>query len=224
MSISNKGWYKLGVEFFLIIAGILIALAIDNWNKQRETRQLEVQLLQQVRQDLVRDGEALEVVRSRRERAVTGILSVIELMESGDQASPELAQQLSRVFTLSRIEFRDGAYEIIKSSALSLSDPDLRIAMSDYYEYDAQIFQGDVGDIEYSFLEIWLPFITANIKDWEYEQYAHPVDPAALLADQTFKRMLKAELGNNESVVRKAPKLNAQIQNLIDMIDTNLAN
>lgn len=96
--------------------------------------------------------------------------------------------------------------------------------MSDYYEYDAPIFQGDVGDIEYSFLEFWLPFVIANIKDWEYEKYARPVEPAELLADETFRRMLSAELGNNEAIVEKAPRLGAQIRDLIEMIDANLAN
>lgn len=224
MKKKNKGWYKLGVEFVLIIAGILIALAIDNWNKQRETRQLEVQLLQQVRQDLLRDNEAIETVRTRRERAAASIRSVIEMMDSDDPELPQLERHLSLVFTLSRIEFRDGAYEIIKSSALALTDPDLRIAMSDYYEYEAPIFQGDISDIEYSFLKFWLPFIIANIKDWEYEKYARPEEPAALLADETFRRMLSAELGNNEAVVEKAPRLGAQIRDLIEMIDANLAN
>ena len=224
MKTKNKGWYKLGVEFVLIIAGILIALAIDNWNKQRETRQLEVQLLQQVRQDLVRDSEAVETVRARRERAAAAINSVIDMMGSDGPDLPQLERDLSRVFTLSRIEFRDGAYEIIKASALVLSDPELRIAMSDYYEYDAPIFQGDVSDIEYSFLEIWLPFVIANIRDWEYEEYARPVDPAALLADETFRRTLRTELGNNEAILRKAPRVDAQIRDLIDRIDANLSN
>jgi len=223
MNMQNKGWYKLGIEFVLIVAGILIALAIDNWNKQREIRQLEVQLLQQVRQDLVRDGEVVEAVRTRRKRAAEAIKSVIEMMDSNDPASPQLEHDLSSIFTLSRIEFRVGAYEIIKSSALALSDPDLRIAMSDYYEYDAPIFKGSVGDIEYSFHEIWLPFVIANIGDWEYEAYARPVDPAAVLADETFRRTLRAELGNNEAVLERAPQLDAQIRKLIEMIDANLA-
>lgn len=153
MKNKNNGWYKLGVEFVLIIAGILIALAIDNWNTQRESRQLEVQFLQQVRQDLLRDNEAIETVRTSREQAATSIRSVIEMMDSDDPELLQLERRLSLIFTLSRIEFRDGAYEIIKSSALALSDPDLRIAMSDYYEYDAPIFQRGVSDIEYSFLE-----------------------------------------------------------------------
>ena len=224
MSTKNNGWYKLGIEFVLIIAGILIALAIDNWNKQRETRQLEVQLLQQVRQDLVRDSAAVEAVRARRERAATAIESIVEMMESDAPPLPQLEYDLSQVFTLSRIEFRDGAYEIIKSSALALSDPDLRIAMSDYYEYDAPLFGGDVGDIEHSFLEIWLPFVNANISDWEYGEYARPEDPAALLADERFRRMLWAELGNNTSILEKAPLLDAQIRALIDRIDANLEN
>jgi hypothetical protein len=57
------------------------------------------------------------------------------MMDSDDCALPQLERHLSFLFTLGRIEFRRGAYEIIRSSALALSDPDLRIAMSDYYEY-----------------------------------------------------------------------------------------
>jgi hypothetical protein len=222
MNVKRNSWYKLGIEFVLVIAGILIALAIDNWSKQRESRQLEVQLLEQVRQDLVRDTEALEAVRSRRERAAVSIRSVMEMMESEDPDLSQLEHHLSRVFTVSRIELRDGAYEIIKSSALVLSDPELRIALSDYYEYHGRIFKGDVGDIEYSFMEFWLPYVIANIEDWEYEQYARPVDPAALLADRQFSRLLRSELNNNEAILEKAPELDAQIWRLIEMIDANL--
>lgn len=76
-----------------------------------------------------------------RERALASIRSVIEIMESGSPASPQLERHLSHVFTLSRIEFRDGAYEIIKSSALAMSDPVLRIAIPDYYEKDAPLYR-----------------------------------------------------------------------------------
>ena len=223
MKTKSNGWNKLGVEFVLIIAGILIALAIDNWNKQREERRLEVQLLQQVREDLVRDRDAIEAVRARRERAATSIRAVIEMIDANAAASPELERHLSRVFTLSRIEIRDGAYEIIKSAALAMSDPDLRIAMSDYYEYDAPIFKGNVGDVEYSFLEFWLPFVVDNISEWEYDNYARPENPEALLEDETFRRLLRAEICNNLAILERAPRLEAQIDAIIDMIDANLA-
>ena len=50
------------------------------------------------------------------------------------------------------------------------------------------------------------------------------MEPARLLADDTFRRMLSAELGNNEAIVEVAPRLQAQIRDLIEMIDANLAN
>ena len=170
-----------------------------------------MQLLQQVRQDLLRDNEAIEAVRTRRKRAAASIRSVIEKMDSDDPELPPLERHLSPVFTLSRFEFRDAACEIIESSALALRDPGLRDAMSVYYENDAPIVTGDVGDVEYSFPEFWLPCVIANIKDREHEKYARPVEPAALLADETFRHLLSAELGNNEAAVESAPRPGAQI-------------
>ena len=54
---SNSRWYLIYAlgEIFLVVAGILIALQINNWNEDRKTVKLELQFLRKLHDDLVTD-------------------------------------------------------------------------------------------------------------------------------------------------------------------------
>lgn len=222
MRIKDSGWHRLTIELVFIVGGILIALAIDNWNQQREAREDELRLLGEVREDLLRDRDTLGEVYKHRDQAIDAIDAILEAMESDGPPPDDLESHLAQVFTLNRVAFRNGAYEVIKASAQRLSDANLRIALSDYYEYRAPIFIENVRDIEDSFKRFWLPFVIENIDEWQYRSYARPVDMERLLDDARFRRLLRAERGNSMSIVQRAPVLDQYVEYLIALIDCNV--
>lgn len=61
--------YALG-EIILVVIGILIALSINNWNKERQTQKELAQYLNTIKSNLVDDGIVLDSLVSRREDIV----------------------------------------------------------------------------------------------------------------------------------------------------------
>ena len=51
--IREQNWFAVGLDFFIVVAGILIAFQITNWNEAREQRQSERGYLEQLHSDVV---------------------------------------------------------------------------------------------------------------------------------------------------------------------------
>lgn len=52
LSINQRDWVSILIEFFLVIIGILIALQLDQWNDRRKDHLHEHELLETVRDDI----------------------------------------------------------------------------------------------------------------------------------------------------------------------------
>ena len=76
----KQGFHYL-LEFILVIAGILIALQIDNWNEERKSRKLEKTTLQELQSSLQSD--------------LTDVVNNINTHRRGQKASQEVLKELS---------------------------------------------------------------------------------------------------------------------------------
>lgn len=56
-ALKRQDWATVGVEFVLIIAGVLIALQVNNWNENRQARAQERVYLERLYYDLERSRE-----------------------------------------------------------------------------------------------------------------------------------------------------------------------
>jgi hypothetical protein len=46
-------------EFVVIVLGVLVALAVDDWNQERSDRELEINLLDRMQSEVLADGADL---------------------------------------------------------------------------------------------------------------------------------------------------------------------
>jgi hypothetical protein len=53
-NIKDQNWFAVALDFFIVVAGILIAFQITNWNEGRVEHRLERQYLERLRDDLTR--------------------------------------------------------------------------------------------------------------------------------------------------------------------------
>ena len=65
-ALREMRWAQVVIELALLIAGILIALAVDGWIDDRRDARLERQYLELLSRDLDRDLEVLEETSSSR--------------------------------------------------------------------------------------------------------------------------------------------------------------
>ena len=130
---SVKGtMLRLISEFFIIVVGVLVALAVDEWRtsvKEAETRNI---LLNELLQDLKEDAEDMvqfEDFSIRRKEAATALLN------SDTISSKNRSKYMRRLSFSARLEIVESTFQEMTNSGSfsSINDMDLRIAILSYY-------------------------------------------------------------------------------------------
>ncbi len=58
--VKDQNWFAVGVDFFIVVIGILLAFQITEWNAARKDAALENDYLHRIQEELSRDQERLE--------------------------------------------------------------------------------------------------------------------------------------------------------------------
>lgn len=82
-ALRSAQWGHVALELFLIVAGILIALAVSNWMEDRRDARLERQYLEQLTQDLDRDLAMLDEALRFEQRQVENSALVYRALRQG---------------------------------------------------------------------------------------------------------------------------------------------
>ena len=75
-SMVNRSWGALVVEFLVIVIGFFVSLQVNEWQNNRENRELELQYLLRLENDFDRSSIALR-------ESIEGMQSSIDRMEEG---------------------------------------------------------------------------------------------------------------------------------------------
>ena len=51
----KENWIKYGFETLAFLVSILVAFSLNNWNEERKDRILEIEILSEIRQNLIQD-------------------------------------------------------------------------------------------------------------------------------------------------------------------------
>ena len=129
---------RLLAEFCVIVLGVLVALAVDEWRQTKAEEQLAIEYLEALVLDLKRDINEYEGSRQFISGSVRGIDHVLAAV-SGNQAEnpyPSLAEALRRSSWVNYPAWTSGTLsELVNSGTIRLiRDPQLKRAMLDYYE------------------------------------------------------------------------------------------
>ena len=129
---------RLLAEFFVIVLGVLVALAVDEWRDTQADIEHESEYLASLVQDLDRDvaeyQESIEMLSGSR-RAIEHVLAAI----SGGEAEnpyPSLSESLRTASWVNYPAWSSGTLsELVNSGSIRLiRDPELKRAILEYYE------------------------------------------------------------------------------------------
>lgn len=126
--------YALG-EIFLVVIGILIAVSINNWNKERSDRQATKASLLGLLSDLKKDSARLSFLHAEYHKNTArcdSIISRLELSDSDPQRSTIIRYDFIRFFSLNP---STAAFEEMKNSGklYTLSNIGLSSSITQYY-------------------------------------------------------------------------------------------
>ena len=91
-AVKRQDWVTVLIEFVLVIAGVLIALQVNNWNEARSDRAEEAAFRERLAVDVSRAREQLSVFIDARERRLIAI-AMVEDMYFGDAEIEPLSEE-----------------------------------------------------------------------------------------------------------------------------------
>lgn len=139
-SLAEANYGLLGLELFLVVAGILIAFQIDRWAEERRDREQEYEYVLRLKEDLLTEVNIMtQSIQYAEER-----LEDVRLLENVS-TDPELARSnpsgflmaLEQVTWRSYPQISANVYEELRATGgLSLiRSDDLRHDLSNYYSF-----------------------------------------------------------------------------------------
>lgn len=228
--------YAIG-EIVLVVIGILIALAINNWKELNNEKKNATILAESLLADLVKDTSALNNAikfNTKKEEAIINFISLIHLPKESWNTT-EFYKGMSTTFTTFPFEPTDGTYSQLKSTgSLKLFNQDL---VNKLNEYDNQVKKTIFRDelIEKSEWEL-VPF-ASTIVNFEVTgdlRFNKPIthNPYIKLDDQatkdifinkilTVKIMMGRSLEEYNSQLKKAENLIKEIKNNFELNNRN---
>ena len=145
---SKLNWsYGIG-ELFIVVAGVLIALAVDQWNSDRLDRLAEVEIVERLISDLNSDLKDLEFELrglDRKEASLVRVRSVLTTASPPLQGRVEFLRDIvvGANFGWNQIEARRTTInELLGAGKFTLvRDTQLRVKIAEYYKSDAGYHQ-----------------------------------------------------------------------------------
>lgn len=135
--VSKYLLYALG-EILLVVVGILIALQVNNWNEDRNSRQFEIRMLTEVRNALSDDLDICQMLKERNEAKQQGIQEMLKMITSEESYPDSVILNVYNKMTLSFfLNYNKGPYETIKSVGLDkISKDSVRSELTAIYELE----------------------------------------------------------------------------------------
>lgn len=236
--------YAIG-EIFLVMIGILLALQVNNWNNERIEKQIERKFLKGLKDDLEVDLENLQFFINDKVSKENSALALLKF--SSPQSPPEVRILDSTIWQVFRWrEFHPSTNtidEIIGSGSLGIIKNDtlkenLLNIKHNYtliadgtehmrYEYENYLYNRSARISElmpYLDVEMYIKSDTirhfGKIDSRNFKLYKNQLDN--LLTDQIFRNGLKLSILNNHSMRLNCQNLYVNIEDLIDLIDTEI--
>lgn len=149
---KTRRWSKVLGEFILILAGVLTALAVDQWRESRRDRRLEREYLVRLRADLVETRQSIDNTTTDFERLLVHGRAVSRVLD-GENAFP--ADTLG--FLASALHVSRGGYDpAVARGAYDdlISTGNIRLLRNEALRYRLSTFYGtvdnDLSPIDYS--------------------------------------------------------------------------
>lgn len=157
---------RLIAEFFVIMIGVLAALAADQWAQDREDRELEAEYLERLRSDVGYDREEIQFVLAVSRAGLAAVDSLLDPTFSERASDDDLFSAAMLAASARQLDFSRGTWEeLVASGRIALlTEPEIRLALADYDRFVGEI----AGFWEYTDNELWnwvIRRIPAEVQD-----------------------------------------------------------
>ena len=200
--------YAIG-EIFLVLIGILLALAISDWNNERVEKQLEIRTLTELRKGILIDLDLITAQQGKVNKSLLDINYLQSLIKNKDyEYSKELDTLFGVIYGMRILKLNSAFYEDLKSAGLKLiKNEDIRLQI-------VQLFENNYEQLnwinEMSINDVNRPYYLSNFKNLSFSKYATPSNFETVWRDTYFHNIVDYRLitlqGNHVIVYQKTIK------------------
>ena len=210
--------YAIG-EIVLVVIGILIALSINNWNEQSKQNSSIQQALLEVHNNLVNDSLQMTRVFERMNTELKTQQEIIDVIEKGELLDSTFNDSFGYCMALNVIQVTQNGYKKLQTFGLeNIKNKDLENLLIKYYDILNKDLEHEVNDDNIDLMNVWLPYVRKNFKDFDYRNYAIPKNYKQLSLDSEFLVMLKININNREGTLTDLINMQVTLRNLIGKI------
>lgn len=216
--------YAVG-EIILVVIGILIALQINNWNKELQNIRLEEKILENLKIDLGVQKEIIKIQLSFERKALAEVDTCLNMVNSTIEVSTliRLLDSLSQrqTFVTNRVTFEnlglDGNTTVIRNS-------DLQNEIIKYYQqldYTTSVIN---NNNIYRTNSQFGTFVVNNTLGFLLDEYGQP-DKTYLMSQErrfTLKTQLDGRKYSSKNNIEKSILQMSKTKDLIQLIDNEL--
>lgn len=157
--IKDQNWFAVALDFFIVVAGILIAFQITNWSEARGDKVREQQIIERLHSDFVALGQETQEKIEFMEPLIVTIEETKQLIIDGptDMDLQSIQSFYETAFSLPAISGQSDSYEQLVSSGDMnlLRDARLREALVGHASLTRHFIHSDQARREWS-----RPYIT----------------------------------------------------------------
>ena len=222
-NVSKYLIYAIG-EIVLVVVGILIALQINNWNNERQLRNLELKLLKEICVDLKSDLPSIESsikwTLEKENSAVTLQNHLINKLPLSDS----LSYHMSNLTGTTHYQAHASAFETLKNTDINILQNDvIRKAIIEYYSFSINhIVRLETEDVNQFLYGILWPQIISNIKVNKFKSNAEAFDYENLITNKKFHTALVGITAYRNTMSKKYSLQRQKAINLITLIEEEI--
>lgn len=137
LSTLSRKWPEYLIEGTVIVASILGAFALDNWNQTRRAQDREIKFYKELSTDLKANRLEIKEVDDALSNTIKSINGIHHYLTTQKPVDDSLKAHFEGIYSLGVFNSPNSAYQNMQNSgAFELSNDSLRIKITDVYELD----------------------------------------------------------------------------------------
>lgn len=216
--------YAIG-EIFLVVIGILIALSINNWNENRKLNKEELNLLSDIKANLISSLDTFKNDSLLNQRDILRYEKIEYYLEKDLKYNVELDSAFGVLTFWSTPYITSSAYKTLQTKGLDLiKNEQLRQEIVRVYEVELKSLVEDYDKSEWSINEIVNDFFSKHIRRLHKTSLvlARPNNFEALKRNEEFDNLLSMIIRQRKRGQEFFGDVMLEMRNLIEDIETEL--
>jgi hypothetical protein len=207
------------------MAGILLALQVNNWNEYRKDRNFERKMLSEMVITLSNDSSYMNNLITRLERSNQSIQILLEKPAYHDS----LGRHFSQVFNGIQFQVNSAPFDVLENKGLDIISNDAirrqaTALYSFYYPRQEKIIEKDLSNFIVNVLEPYFrPRFSSVLQEGgQGEVRFEPNDYTSLVADREYRSLLAQKYGINYEIMGRLKSQLPWVSRLIHEIKNEL--